>query len=122
MKPVNQTKFGEEGNCLQACIASLLELKLEDVPEFPHTNQFNYLQRFMRQHGLQPVAKDMIAFNYPYNVYYLLWGKSPRGFMHSVVAWNGKTVHDPHPEGGGLVTVEFGVVFIATFEKPERSV
>ena len=25
MKPVKQTRFGEEGNCWQACIASILK-------------------------------------------------------------------------------------------------
>ena len=39
MVRVYQTKFGagnsnKPGNCLQAVIASLLELKLEDVPHF----------------------------------------------------------------------------------------
>ena len=35
MKPVDQTLFGEgRGNCLPACIASVLELPLEAVPHF----------------------------------------------------------------------------------------
>lgn len=34
MKPAMQTKFGEyEGDCFAACIASLFELPIEDVPD-----------------------------------------------------------------------------------------
>lgn len=35
MKPVYQTKFDKHGgNCLLACVASLLHRKLEDIPDF----------------------------------------------------------------------------------------
>ena len=35
MKPVYQTIFGKtNGNCFAACIASILEMDLEDVPHF----------------------------------------------------------------------------------------
>ena len=32
-----------------------------------------------------------------------LGGQSPRGTCHSVVAQGGKVIHDPHPDGGGVV-------------------
>ena len=32
MKPIYQTEFGSNGNCLQASIASVLELELNEVP------------------------------------------------------------------------------------------
>ncbi len=35
MKPVNQTLFGDgNGNCFTACVASILELPIEAVPNF----------------------------------------------------------------------------------------
>jgi hypothetical protein len=35
MKPVFQNKFGhEQGNCLQAAVASILERNIDDVPDF----------------------------------------------------------------------------------------
>ena len=34
MKPVKQTRTGSNGNCFQACVASVLELPLEAVPDF----------------------------------------------------------------------------------------
>ena len=37
MKPVNQTSFGTgQGNCFSACIASILEIAVADVPNFCH--------------------------------------------------------------------------------------
>lgn len=35
MKPVFQTRYGKEGNCLASCIASILEVPLERV-DFEH--------------------------------------------------------------------------------------
>lgn len=35
MKPVMQTKFGKnQGDCLLACVASLFEMDIKDVPDF----------------------------------------------------------------------------------------
>lgn len=34
MKPVMQTTFGNYGNCFQACLASVLEIPLDSIPEF----------------------------------------------------------------------------------------
>jgi hypothetical protein len=44
MKPIYQTRFGgseapgeEQGNCFAACLASVFECALEDVPDFAGT-------------------------------------------------------------------------------------
>lgn len=115
MKPVFQDKFGGEvGNCLAACIASILEKPLRDVPNFMEFDKgngewFAGLFEYLGNHGLtctfsyiddaysQPV--------FPLGRYHIISGISPRGFLHAVVGFNGKIVHDPHPEGGGLLTV-----------------
>lgn len=34
MKPIDQTIVSTTGNCLQACLASFLELPIEEVPNF----------------------------------------------------------------------------------------
>src|SRR5260370_22421604 len=34
MKPVTQSLVGEEGNCFAACVASILEMSLVEVPNF----------------------------------------------------------------------------------------
>ena len=33
-KPTKQTEFGLKGNCLSACIATLFDIGIEDVPNF----------------------------------------------------------------------------------------
>ncbi len=35
---------------------------------------------------------------------YMVVGISPRGLNHVCIYQNGKLLHDPHPEGGGLLT------------------
>lgn len=52
MKPVRQTIFGhEEGNCAQACVASLLELPLGAVPNFrKERDQQQAMTDFFRYH------------------------------------------------------------------------
>lgn len=38
------------------------------------------------------------------STYHVVVGPSPRGaYNHAVVGLNGKIVHDPHPDGGGLL-------------------
>lgn len=58
MKKVDQTKFEKgEGNCMQAAIASLLELDLKDVPNFikyhgkKNTSPEDEMWKFMNKHG-----------------------------------------------------------------------
>lgn len=126
MKPVDQDKFGHEGNCFQACIASLLELSLGDLPRnqgeilwwlkdrgwlYVEVWRGNLRQlktddppREERDIGWQPLLwGDALC---------ILCGPSPRfpGMSHAVVGnTNGyrfTTVHDPHPDRTGLRDVE----------------
>lgn len=57
MKPVEQTKGGPpDGNCFAACIASVLELELADVPNFVAYGAdewWDRLQDFLRGYGLE---------------------------------------------------------------------
>ena len=50
MKPVKQTKFGQGGNCFPAVLASLLEVELEDVPDFMNEYRPEYHQSSMLAH------------------------------------------------------------------------
>jgi hypothetical protein len=108
--PVAQTIFkdvvtGARGNCLQACIASLLELPIREVPHF--VQQENYPQDYydwLRDRGLfwlkARIEVDGIA---EYWGHHLILGDSPRGnCLHSVIGFNGEPVFDPHPSGAML--------------------
>lgn len=121
MKPVFQDKFYEpgvpsnmqRGNCWTAAIASLLELDLHEVPNFVqidvdggkdwflHTLSFIGdlgfdLYRVWTGHQAQPEPDE----------FYMVTGVSPRGngLYHVVIFQNGEMVHDPHPDGTGILT------------------
>lgn len=133
MIPVVQTKMvvnnskGEmivRGNCFAACIASLLEMPITEVPniETLFGIEDNYYwevlwrwlghigyelsidERFKCFHGdesklqFKEILKDQ---------YYLVSGKSPRGIQHVCIYQNGKLIHDPHPTKDGLLTEDY---------------
>lgn len=108
---------GRWGDCFRCCIASLLDMKAEDVPHFMEEGDasadywYERLSKF-----LQPLGLAYLEFTVPsldgwrvdwlvangFSAYHVLSGTSPRG-PHSVVALNGKMVHDPSPLKAGLV-------------------
>lgn len=125
MKPIMQTKFGDvEGNCFAACIASLFEMALDDVPDFSciqdkdgkPVHWLTAVDKWLWDRGM--VMRVALPDFYPENCYYLAWGKSPRGFEHSVICYNGELKHDPHPDGTGLVAVADIAYFVQRFTKP----
>lgn len=104
MRPIYQTILdGQNGDCMAACIASLLELDLDAMPN-PHTaSWWDDWQAWLKQRGLYLVEATGGDWTPP--GYAILVGTSPRGdWQHAVVALDGEIVHDPHPGGGGVVT------------------
>lgn len=121
MKPVYQTTHGAGiGNCMAACIASILECDVESVPNF--CARWHYWQAAMNDwlrgyFGLSlvtiswPPSEMLTAF--PRGGYVILSGKSPRfDCSHAVVGrirledGQAVVVHDPHPSGDGLETIK----------------
>ena len=115
MTPLHQTIIygGTEpgkvrGNCWQTVIASVLDLPLDEVPHFVdvderfHTeNWFEYTWNWLNARGYQ---LERIPRHLYTNEYYFVSGPSPRGnWYHVVIYRNGKMVHDPHPEGTGIL-------------------
>lgn len=109
MIPVDQTKLGHpEGDCFSACIASILEIPLEDVPNPKGEDWVHRFNEWLRDYGLAIVtmglpegAKDMPLDMRRYFLpgYCILAVKSPRGdWTHAVVCLDGEIVHDPHPQ------------------------
>lgn len=116
MKPVNQTIYGTPcGNCFAACVASILELELEEVPNFvaAEKNWFDVLNAFMASFRLYPLfLQGKSAFTPLGN--YIVSGKSPRDpkILHSVVYNSGVMVHDPHPSRSGIGEVYDMCIFV----------
>lgn len=119
MKPIFQTKFGKpDGNCTAACLASLLDLDIDTIPDFT-TQGDSWITAF--NEWLAPGGLALLwielpnRFVIPPDTYYMLWGISPRDIEHSVIGYNGEMVHDPHPDGGGLKKIEHYAFLVATF-------
>lgn len=98
MIPVYQTTTGDAGNCFAACVASLLELRMADMPTgFRFYDEwFPWLQA--RGWGIK--TREVAQHPLPEG-YCIVQAASPRGFRsgHAVVAFNGAVCHDPYPNG-----------------------
>jgi hypothetical protein len=106
VRPVDQTTFGVPGgNCFSACVASILELPIEDVPYFMGSDGegwFDRLSVWLSERGLYALYYDTSDRNtYWPDGYYILGGESVRG-PHAVVAKGKDVVHDPHHSRAGL--------------------
>lgn len=111
---------GVPGNCLQAAVATLLELDLDVVPHFvryanpdgtgdPDELWWYALHGFMAT--LQPahrLVEERVDPRHPWlpDRPCLVTGKSPRGdFNHVVVYWGDGRWWDPHPSDDGIDSV-----------------
>jgi hypothetical protein len=125
VKPVFQDKFGEkDGNCLEAAIASVLEIPLSAIPFFGNDDNrdwWNHQSDFLAKYGLVAFDVDPSGFGKEDKQrlgYHLINGKSPRiGALHSIVGYRGKPVHDPLPGGEcKLRNVETYTLFVALLD------
>lgn len=115
MKPtrmVDQTTFGHPGgNCFSACVASLLDLSIEDVPYFMDVEDWcAKFASWLVSYGFYPVTFRLMDRWRPQGLY-ILGGKSPRG-DHAVVACENVIVHDPHPSREGLIAIEDATLLV----------
>lgn len=115
MIPVKQTKLYSadgihNGNCLAACLASLLELPLWMVP--PFEDMFGRGDHASRMdEWLNRMFKLEIEWQSGHPVdempeFYIAIGKSARGVHHAVIYSKGVMVHDPHYSDSGIASVE----------------
>jgi len=127
MKPVTQTRLHDPsglsapGNCWTACIASLLECELAELPDeatfwkpgmTPAESWIPYQKAMLaflwREHGLTlvEVRSTNVLFHAGVDMpYSILSGPSPRDqqINHAVISRGNEIVHDPHPSRAGLV-------------------
>jgi hypothetical protein len=121
MQKVLQTRLGDGGNCLAACIVSILEMhgrleELSDVmqPAEDWTGQTVLASRWLQHHGwtcIPLVPWDERCEEFIGGCLCIATGISPRERGHAVM-WKDGLIHDPHPDGGGLKThpVEFRIL------------
>ena len=122
MKPVKQRyrhdpANGVWGDCHRACIASMLDLELDQVPHFGDGGPSDI--EFMRRVDQFLATLDMaqVFFAFPTDIdhvhqvmrvsnpgiYWILGGKSTTGCAHSVICLDDKIVHDPSLNDAGIV-------------------
>jgi len=125
---VDQTIFADDpkrpGNCVAACIATMLQLPLSRVPHFVEFGitwgdsddltggpgsggnaWWGMLHGFVlgRGYWIQERPADELC-SYPGELV-LVAGRSPRGLMHQVIYRDGVLWHDPHPSRDGILEV-----------------
>lgn len=114
MKPIMQTAFGSNGNCFSACLASIFELPIENVPNFfkvaghDETLWWAAVRDWLRPLGfgvmsLQLSDQSLLA---AFEGWLIVCGESSRGIQHATIWRNGKLIHDPHPSQCGLIAPE----------------
>lgn len=95
---------GRLGNCLQAAVASLLELNLDDVPHLAEADDWiEAVAGFARLRGFDTVWRGGGA---PAPVRGLAFGPTVRSaeLLHAVAIVDGR-IWDPHPSRVGLTSV-----------------
>lgn len=113
MIPVTQTDFSMPGgNCFAACVASLLELPLERVPNFHGMYGENWLSpftRWLKDFGLWPALASVLdsdrdAQNHLLNdsATAIAGGCTKFGFSHACLYQGKRLIWDPFPSGIGL--------------------
>lgn len=108
---VMQTIISKNGNCFPACLATVLGLKLEDIPNFAMASKGDrtkywelvkdYLTTIGYKHTLVPFRR--VKGTPQLNGLVIVIGSAPTGSTHSVVYRDGSLFHDPHPNGNGVM-------------------
>jgi hypothetical protein len=128
MKPVTQTIFNAvRGNCFAACLASLLEVEIDQVPnihDMDGDDWFYPLNRWLKEnHSLVLLMVEATAYAhkvwFPDGVPFIASCDGSAGVRHAVVmeyqGMEAKILHYPFPGSG---VVESGPIFMYFLVKP----
>lgn len=114
MKPVTQTIIGPEGNCFSACVASILECSIDEVPTlnaFENNEEWvQVLNTWLAGRGLGYMectvpTEALNTFFSNKDFYHVMIGPTENSMTmyHAVVGRKGKMVFDPHPTVLGIL-------------------
>lgn len=98
-----------ENDCFRACVASIFELSLSDVPDFCNIYSpeiwFEKFNSWLYKHyKLRAINTTGAMYDIPF--YTIGSGLSINNIMHGVVCKNGRIVHDPSPLEGDIEITE----------------
>ncbi len=127
MNFVFQTKFGKEGNCFAACVASLLEIDIDKVPFFGEDEEWSVyedtINRFLKnEHNLFLWSdefenwKEFVEFHFQDFAYIVSGDSNLVGFEHAVIYKNGKQEHNPNNSGVELINIKHIYIFLKLHE------
>ena len=116
---ITQSKLHSDdvvGNCTESCIASILDLPIEEVPDFHkdltrpgEETSSDEIREFWRRIEDFLQSKNRIMMTIPLNwvppVYYLASGNTVRDTHHMVIMRDSRIFHDPHPSRAGLSNI-----------------
>lgn len=122
MKIQRQTIFGQGGNCFATCIAMLLDMSINDVPNFVAGGEFWWedFQKWLGERNLLAIEIDCEVQHMrdlPVGQLVILTGEANRGLLHCIIAsyrgvdekgymtWNFE--HDPHPDDTFIKKIEY---------------
>lgn len=115
---LHDTEKGIQGNCGEVCFSCILGVPKEDLPDFfanglDPREYWELALDFVEDHGYWLLING--ADHIPkMDVPYVVSGTSPRSndVNHCVIMLNGKMIHDPHPDGTGLLDIKYIYEFI----------
>lgn len=118
---VYQTRFGDKnGNCFQACVASLFELTLEQVPDFcneePRDEWSARYIRWLNERGLsyvplELVGPDALESDWLRDCFVIVSGKNADDVRHCVIYRNGQPAHNPNRNCRGITPDRVDIIF-----------
>lgn len=124
MIEVTQTLHGDlpegvQGNCFAACLASILHVDIETVPN-DHTRKWrSVVNTWLRQYGLAMVQAsndfdELCRDDDITDCWCIATGHTNRHptVRHACVAKSGVIVWDPHPSRSGLVSIDGYVLLL----------
>ncbi len=112
----------DDGQCLNACFATLIGVPLSEAPTIywrdcgDPTPYFRRVRRWLACHGY-----SLIGFKgrpeFCAGAVHIAKGGSPRALesSHAVIKRGTKIIHDPHPSGAGIVGHWYSWVIVRNF-------
>lgn len=122
MKFIKQTKFNKEGNCLSACVASMLNIDIATIPDFKKDNIWHIeLSDFLKENlnmfcmlvnidfeDMENIFQDSIVITCINSD-----NPDPEVERHAVLSQRGTIVFDPNiGEISKLITKDLDPTFI----------
>ncbi|ARV77204.1 hypothetical protein FDI21_gp033 [Pseudomonas phage Noxifer] len=99
---MHEPEQGRYGNCMQACVASLLNLPLADVPHF-HEDGCDVETFWERVEDWLADRHYLLRYGHPEKTLCIASGKTVRGTNHCVIMRDAELIHDPHPSRVGII-------------------